>query len=66
MTSGPVSQESGFFPTSAWGFDCSTGLSFGFFRIASLGLDVGMMGPDFVTGLNVNFALGERYGRRFR
>jgi len=66
VTSGPVSQESGFFPPSAWGLDWSTGLSFGFFRLVSLGLDVGMMGPDFVTGLNVSFALGERYGRRFR
>jgi hypothetical protein len=66
VTSGPVIQESGFFPASAWGFDWSAGLSFGFFRIVSLGLDVGMMGPDFVTGLNVSFALGERYGRRFR
>jgi hypothetical protein len=66
VTSGPVFQESGFFPASAWGFDWSAGLSFGFFRIVSLGLDVGMTGPDFVTGLNVSFALGERYGRRFR
>lgn len=62
-TSGPVIQQSGFFPTSAWGFDWSTGLSFGLFRAVSLGFDVGMTGPDFVSGLNVSFALGERYGR---
>lgn len=66
FVSGPVSQESGFFPPTAWGFDWSAGLSFGFFRIMSLGLDVGMMGPDFVGGFVLNFALDGGYGRRFR
>ena len=65
VTAGPVSQESDFFPTSAWGLDWSAGLSFGFFRIASMGLHVGVMGPDFVTGINVSFRLGEPYERRF-
>ncbi len=66
VTSGPVVQESDFFPSSAWGLDWSAGLSFGFFRLMSMGLDVGMMGPDFVAGFVLNFTLGESYGRRFR
>jgi hypothetical protein len=54
---GPVSQGSGFFPAHAWGIDWTTGLSFGFSRRVSLGVDVGMMGPDFVAGLGVSFPL---------
>jgi len=54
---GPVAQGSGFFPAQAWAIDWTTGLSFGFSRRVSLGIDVGMMGPDFVAGLGVSFPL---------
>ena len=54
---GPVLQSAGVFPQEAWGIDWSAGLSFGYFRRASLTLDVGMTGPDFVAGLGVRFPL---------
>jgi hypothetical protein len=54
---GPVSGGSGLFPQDAWSIDWSAGISFGFFPLVSLGLDVGMMGPDFVAGLGVYFLL---------
>jgi hypothetical protein len=55
LTAGPIVQGGGFFPPNAWSVDWSAGLSFGFFRRASLGLDLGMMGPDFVAGFSMNF-----------
>jgi len=57
LVTGPVVQGSAAFPQNAWGIDWSAGLSFGFFPIVSLVLDVGMMGPDFVSGLGVAFSL---------
>jgi hypothetical protein len=59
---GPVSQ-SGLFPQGVWNLDWSAGLSLGFFRGVTLGADVGMMGPDFIAGVNVSFPLGARPSR---
>jgi len=58
VVSGPVIQGSGAFPSRVWGIDWSAGLSFGFIRWASVSLDVGMMGPDFVGGFGMSFPLG--------
>jgi hypothetical protein len=55
VVAGPVVQGAGVFPPNAWGVDWSTGLSFGVFRLASVSLEAGMMGPDFVAGLGVSF-----------
>jgi hypothetical protein len=52
-TAGPVVQSPGFFPGLAYSIDWSAGLSFRIFRFAALSLDVGMMGPDFVSGLGI-------------
>lgn len=57
VVTGPVTEGGGIFPQNAWSIDWSAGLSFGFFSLASLALEVGMMGPDFVAGLGVGFAL---------
>ena len=57
LVTGPVSQGSGAFPTNAWSIDWTAGIGFGFFSIASLDLDVGMTGPDFVAGLGVDFSI---------
>jgi len=57
VATGPVTQGSGFFPQNAWSIDWATGLSFGFYRLVSLSVDVGMMGPDFVAGVGLNFLL---------
>ena len=56
FVAGPV-QASSIFPQNAWGIDWSAGFSFGFFPLASLLVDVGMMGPDFIAGLGVAFSL---------
>jgi hypothetical protein len=58
MVSGPVDQSQGPFPPTAWGIDWSAGLSFRLLWRAALSLDVGMLGPDFVTGLGITFPLG--------
>jgi hypothetical protein len=57
VVTGPVTQGSGVFPQNAWSIDWSAGLSFWFFGLLSLSLDVGMMGPDFVSGIGVNFRI---------
>jgi hypothetical protein len=57
LVSGPVSQSFGLFPSRAWSVDWSAGLGFGFFGLFSVDLDVGMMGPDFLTGLGVDFLI---------
>ncbi len=57
LVTGPIPQGPGFFPTNGWSIDWSAGVGFLFFDIASLDLDVGMMGPDFVAGLGVGFPL---------
>jgi hypothetical protein len=56
IVTGPVTQASSIFPASAWGLDWSAGLSLRFFLI-SMGLEAGMTGPDFVTGLDIGFLL---------
>jgi hypothetical protein len=56
-TAGPVDQSSGYFPQTAWGLDWSAGLSFRMFRLLALSLDIGMMGPDFVSGIGFTFPL---------
>ena len=55
VVTGPVSQDSSVFPSRSWGIDWSAGVSFGFFRLVSVDLDVGMMGPDLVGGFGVSF-----------
>jgi len=57
VVSGPVSGGDGLFPQHAWSIDWSAGMSFGFFPFASLGFNVGMMGPDFVAGVALYFLL---------
>jgi hypothetical protein len=57
IISGPVIAGSSVFPQNAWSIDWSTGLSFNFMGFAGLQLDVGQMGPDFVAGLGVIFAI---------
>jgi len=57
VTYGPVEQSSEVFPTDAWGIDWTAGLSFGFFRWVDLSVDLGMRGPDFVTGLGLSFPM---------
>jgi len=57
VVAGPVSGGDAFFPQNALGVDWSAGISFGFFPLASLGVTVGMMGPDFVAGLVVLFLI---------
>lgn len=57
VVAGPVLQGGGIFPQNAWSLDWSAGLSFGFFSILALDLDAGMMGPDFVAGLGLDFSL---------
>ena len=57
VATGSVQQGSGFFPQNAWSLDWTAGLSFGFFRMVSVSLDGGMMGPDFIAGVGVNFLL---------
>jgi hypothetical protein len=52
-TAGPVVQSAGFFPGLAYSIDWSAGLSFRIFRFAAVCLDVGMMGPDVVSGLGI-------------
>jgi hypothetical protein len=54
---GPVSGDPSAFPSRVWGIDWSAGLSFGFLRLVSVDLDVGMMGPDFVGGFGLSFPL---------
>jgi len=56
IVSGTVVQTDTVFPSHAWSVDWSAGLSFGIYLL-SLSLDVGMMGPDFVTGLGIEFLL---------
>ena len=57
MLARPVVQGSGVFLQDSWRQDWSAGISFGFFPLIALVLEVGMMGPDFVTGLGVAFSL---------
>jgi hypothetical protein len=57
VVSGPVSQDPRAFPSRVWGIDWSAGLSFGFLRLVSIDLDVGMMGPDLIGGFGVSFPL---------
>lgn len=57
VTAGPVSQSSGVFPKDAWALVWSAGVSFGFWDQIALGVDVGMRGPDLVTGLGLSFPL---------
>jgi hypothetical protein len=52
-----VLQGGSVFPKNAWALDWSAGLSLGFFNILALDLDAGMMGPDFVAGLGLDFSL---------
>ena len=56
IVAGPVAQSDSIFPPTAWGLDWSAGLSARFF-IVSVGVEAGMTGPDFVTGLNIGFLL---------
>ena len=57
VVAGPVSGDPSAFPSRVWGIDWSAGLSFGFLRLVSVDLDVGMMGPDFVGGFGLSFPL---------
>ena len=57
VVSGPVAGGSGFFPEETWSIDWSTGISFGFYPLVSLSLDIGMMGPDIVAGVGLFFLL---------
>ncbi|MGA2478369.1 MAG: hypothetical protein ABSG63_06415 [Spirochaetia bacterium] len=57
LVAGPVDQSSGYFPQTAWGLDWAAGLSFRMFRLLALSLDIGMMGPDFVSGVGFTFPL---------
>jgi hypothetical protein len=57
LVAGPVVQGSSIFPQNAWGIDWSAGFSFGFFPFVTLLVEAGMMGPDFVAGLGLGFAL---------
>jgi hypothetical protein len=57
LVAGPVDQSSGYFPRSAWSIDWSAGATFRLLRFVALFLDVGMMGPDFVTGIGFTFPL---------
>ena len=57
VTAGPVTPGSGVFPPDAWAVDWLIGASFGIFDRIALDADVGMRGPDLVTGLGVNFPL---------
>ena len=57
LVSGPVTEGSGVFPQNARGIDWSAGFSFGFFHVMSISLDAGVMGPDFVAGLGLDFSI---------
>ncbi len=57
VTAGPVSQGSGVFPSDAWAIDWSAGVSLGFWDRIALTVDIGMTGPDLVSGLGVSFPL---------
>ena len=56
IVAGPVTQGSSVFPQNAWSLDWTAGFSFGFY-ILSFVIDAGMMGPDFVAGLGMDFSL---------
>jgi len=56
IVAGPVTQGSSIFPQNAWSLDWSAGFSFGFYFVSFL-IDAGMMGPDFVAGLGMDFSL---------
>jgi len=57
IAGGPVIGGSSLFPRNAWSMDWSTGLSLNFMGLAGFQLTAGKIGPDFVTGLGVIFAM---------
>jgi hypothetical protein len=57
IASGAVIGGSSVFPQNAWSIDWSTGLSYNFMGLAGFQLNVGKMGPDFVAGLGMIFAI---------
>lgn len=58
MVAGAVSQDStSFFPSIAWSLDWSAGLEVNFVSNCSVDVHVGMMGPDFVAGVGLNFSI---------